>query len=67
MGRYDLYVLLAERYHWTPEEVGRLDPDFVEELIAKLEAEAGVAQTESQRARKHGSRGVVDADLSEIG
>lgn len=33
-------MALAVRFHWTPEQVGALDPDFLIELIAYLDAEA---------------------------
>lgn len=39
-GDYDLYVLMATRYQWTPEEVNALDPHFLEELMAFQAAEA---------------------------
>jgi hypothetical protein len=31
---------LAVRFQWTPEQVGALDPDFLIELIAYLDAES---------------------------
>lgn len=33
-----MYIALAERFYWTPEQVDRLDPTYLEELIAKLTA-----------------------------
>ena len=40
VGQWDIYIAVAERYHWTPEEFGRLDPDFLEELSAYWSAQA---------------------------
>jgi hypothetical protein len=31
---------LAERYHWTPEQIAQLDPDYATELRAWLLAES---------------------------
>jgi len=39
-GEFDLYVLMATRYRWTPEQVNALTPDFLEELLAYQAAEA---------------------------
>jgi hypothetical protein len=33
-GRYDTYVLLAESHNWTPEQVDRMDAQFIAELFA---------------------------------
>ncbi len=38
-GEFDLYVVLATRYQWTPEEVNNLDPHFLDELLAFQKAE----------------------------
>jgi hypothetical protein len=32
--RWDVYVMLADSYHWTPQEVDAMDPDFIDELLA---------------------------------
>jgi uncharacterized small protein (DUF1192 family) len=42
--------MLAERYHWTPQQVDALDPDFVTELSARINA--GARQQEIQRKRQ---------------
>lgn len=39
IGEWDLEVSLALRFNWTPEQIGRFDPDYLEELIARLSAE----------------------------
>lgn len=68
-GPYDGLIVLAERYHWTPEQIGRMDPDFVEELAIRLRAEVEAAEAERKRQKRkrkrRGGRG-EDADLSEI-
>lgn len=33
-------MILAERYHWLPEQVDELDPDFAAELMARAAAES---------------------------
>lgn len=33
-------VTLALRFGWTPEQIARLDPDYLDELIACLNAKA---------------------------
>ena len=48
-GPFDLYVSLAVRYQWTPDQVDALDPDFIEQLLAYQEAEA--EETKRQQAR----------------
>src|SRR4051794_15656674 len=40
VGDYDNEIALALRFGWTPEQIGRLDPDYLEELIARLQAES---------------------------
>ena len=30
---------MALKFNWTPEQIGRLDPDYVEELQARMLAE----------------------------
>jgi hypothetical protein len=39
-GAFDLYVLFAMRFKWTPEEVNALEPEFIDELMAYQAAEA---------------------------
>jgi len=48
VGRWDPYIVLAERYQWTPAEVQALDPDYLEELMARLAAEADHEEAERQ-------------------
>lgn len=42
ISRWDTYVVLANRYNWTPEQVDALDPDFYEQIMAFLRAEGVV-------------------------
>lgn len=39
-GEFDTEIALALRFNWTPEQVGRMDPDFIDELAEALRAEA---------------------------
>ena len=57
MGDFDLYVMLAERHHWTPEQIDRFDPDFVEELMAHHTAKAeNEAADAKKREREQANR-----------
>lgn len=64
-------VLLATRHHWTPEQVARLDEDFVTELLARERAEADVERkrqkiAERRASRRRGRGDSDEADLTEI-
>jgi hypothetical protein len=48
---WDIYVRCAERYHWTPDQVQHLDPDFVAELLLYWRAESDDVQ---MKAKIHG-------------
>lgn len=68
-----MYHVLADLHHWTPEQVNRMDPDFIEEHLTRERARQAVdaekrRRKERQAARraKHGGLGGEDADLSEI-
>jgi hypothetical protein len=52
IGDYDLYVHLAEAFQWTPDQVDRLDPDFIVELIAKMNARAEHQKLQQERKKK---------------
>jgi hypothetical protein len=69
---YDVYGLLAERYHWLPVQVDRLDPNYIDYLCAKLAAESDYQEAErkkQERERKRqerqgkGSRKGEDVDI----
>lgn len=51
-GEFDLYVAMATRYRWTPEQVNALDPHFIDELLAFQAAEA----RHEEEARKDAER-----------
>ncbi|MBE2197531.1 MAG: hypothetical protein IAE79_02900 [Anaerolinea sp.] len=38
-GEYDLFVTLAARFHWTPEQIMEMSPDYLDELSCYLKAE----------------------------
>lgn len=73
VGGYDTFVVLAERYHWTPDEVRALDPDYIDELLIRIGVESEHNETERKKqerdrkrnAGKGGSKG-EDVDISEI-
>ena len=59
-GDFDLYVLMAMRFKWTPEEVNALEPEFIDELLAYQAAEAWVQEQkakEAERKRKQAAAG----------
>ncbi len=59
-GEFDLYVLFAIRFKWTPEEVNALPPEFIDELLAYQAAEVWHAEQqekEAERKRKQAAAG----------
>ena len=42
MNEWDMYTTFATDYHWTPEQVDALDPDFLDSLLARRQAQAMV-------------------------
>jgi hypothetical protein len=50
--RWDIYVTLADRYQWTPEQVDRMDPDFVDEMTAYMNAAVDHGNAELRKARR---------------
>lgn len=51
-GEYDLYVMMAARHRWTPEQVNDLDPTFLEELLAYHAAEARHDEEQKKEAER---------------
>jgi len=49
---FDFEISLAVRFHWTPEQVGALDPDYVEELRAYLLADDHHHRAKEREAAK---------------
>ncbi len=73
VGEYDAYIVLAERYHWTPEQICGLEEDYITELLARSRAEADVAEVKRKREeakrKRRSPRGGPQAesvDVSEI-
>jgi hypothetical protein len=56
-GEYDLYVLFATRYRWTPEQVNALDPHYIEELLAYQAAEARYDEQKQKEAEQKARAG----------
>ncbi len=52
MGEWDEEVMLAEWYHWTPDQVGRMDPDFIDEIFARKRAEVEHQKRQEARAKR---------------
>jgi len=65
-------VLLAEEHHWTPEQVSRMDEDYVTEVVARIRARNDVErhrQKRQERRERMTARWVeegMDADVTEI-
>lgn len=53
---YDSYGMLAERYQWTPEQVDRLDPDYIDYLLARIAAESDYQESERKKAERERKR-----------
>lgn len=51
-GEFDLYVFMATRYRWTPEQVNDLTDDFLQELLAYNAAEARWNEEQEKEARR---------------
>lgn len=56
-GEFDMYVLFATRYRWTPEQVNALDPQYIEELLAYQSAEARYDEQRQKDAEKRAKAG----------
>ncbi len=55
VSEWDWVVNLTLRFGWTPEQIGELDPDYLENLMARLSAEAAVqARAQARAARSKG-------------
>lgn len=66
-----MYHVLADLHHWTPEQVNRMDPDFIEEHLirerARQNVEAAKRRSEERKQRRTGGgMGGEEAELSEI-
>jgi hypothetical protein len=68
-------VILAREHHWTPEQIARMDGEYVEEVLARIRAEQAVerAQADRQKRRQRQQErrqrqlgDAEDADITEI-
>lgn len=55
-SRYEDHIALAIRHNWTPEQVGALPADFVDDLIVYYQAEKEHAEAEQKRAEREAKR-----------
>ena len=67
VGGYDEYITLAVQYNWTPEQVNRMDPDFINEILTRLTAEwdAEKAKRKAEERKRKRARG-DSVDIAEI-
>ena len=56
-----MYVALAERHGWTPEQINRMDPDYIDELLVRLKALGDVQEAEAEERRRKEKKARVDA------
>ena len=61
VGEHDVYVSLAERYQWTPDQINDMDPDYIEDLLSRIRADGDVqrekeAQAERERKAEESKR-----------
>lgn len=47
-----MFVTLAVRFNWTPEQVLGFDPHFLDELMSFLSAESDYLKIEQKRLKK---------------
>jgi hypothetical protein len=51
-GEWDRFILLALRLGWTEQDIWQSSPDFIDELIARLNAETAVGLRQAQAAAR---------------
>jgi hypothetical protein len=56
-GDFDLEVELAVRFHWPPQVIADLTDAYLDELIARLNADSEHAEKERRRQRREARRG----------
>lgn len=54
MGHYDTYSMLAAAHGWTPEQVNRMDPDFITNELARLAALGRYRQEQAEASKRKG-------------
>lgn len=47
-----MFIALAARFYWTPEQILEMTPDFLDELTCYLNAEARKAEIDLKRLKK---------------
>jgi hypothetical protein len=52
VGGHDDMIVLIDRYHWTPEEICRMDDDLLAEILIRDRAAADVAREAREKAEK---------------
>jgi len=45
-------LLLADRYQWTPQQIDVLDVDYVDEMLAKFQAEQLNYERDKRKAER---------------
>lgn len=45
-GEYDLYIILASHFGWTPEQVSKMPTAFVEEILQFVTARASLSRSQ---------------------
>ena len=46
--------MLTERYHWTPDEIDALDPDYLDSLIAFISAQSVIERKHRPKPKRKG-------------
>lgn len=72
VGQFDVLIVLARRYNWTPVQVAEMDPDYLEELLTVIRAEDDHEKIrrerekrKSERAQRRGGE-IVEAGIGDI-
>ena len=52
VGQFDEMIMLIDRYHWTPEQICRMDTDLLSELLTRDRAAADVVREAREKAEK---------------
>ena len=72
VGQYDVLIVLARKYNWTPAQVAEMDPDYLEELLTMIRAEDDHERVrqerEKRKAERQARRGgeIVEASIGDI-
>jgi hypothetical protein len=72
VGQFDVLIVLARRYNWTPAQVAEMDPDYLEELLTMIRAEDEHEKTRQEREKRKAERKsrlggeIVQASIGDI-